>query len=288
MPGTGCACGCGLRVSRKGVFRKNHQPAGTSRDPEGKEKAANAISNPISNPIWNPISNGRVQERAREEAEERIAKMPKSEPMLTEAEAAAKAEQIMKSECTMGCTLGERLGVDGPMPTCMDYHDAERDHHDDSPFCDPESGEPCAPHDLSSVYVGYTGRSIKDEALRWLTVRGASPQGEDGTFVDPAARNRPTLLWADGSTITMTQAQTLVGFVFFEVYSSTLMINARYVEKALQKRYQHLPLGLRLWRHPDKGKKYDKEVDGKLHKVFIACSPRVAQMLAEREIKVNF
>jgi len=27
---------------------------------------------------------------------------------------------------------------------------------------------------------------------------------------------------------------TDVGFVFFEVYSSTLMINARYVEKALQ------------------------------------------------------
>ena len=71
--------------------------------------------------------------------------------------------------------------------------------------------------------------------------------------------------------ITVTRAQTEVGFIFFEVYSSTLMINARYVEKALQKRYQHLPLGLRLWRHPDKGKKYDKEVDGKLHKVFITC-----------------
>ena len=110
----------------------------------------------------------------------------------------------------------------------------------------------------------------------------------DGTFVDPTARNRPVLLWSDGSTISMTRAQTEVGFIFFEVYSSTLMINARYVEKMLQKRYQHLPLGLRLWRHPDKGKKYDKEVDGKLHKVFITCSPRVAQMLAERKIKVNF
>ena len=76
----------------------------------------------------------------------------------------------------------------------------------------------------------------------------------------------------------MTHAQTEVGFIFFEVYSSTLMINARYVEAALQKRYQHLPLGLRLWRHPDKGKKYDKEIDNKLHKVFIACSPRVAQI----------
>ena len=38
-----------------------------------------------------------------------------------------------------------------------------------------------------------------------------------------------------------------------------------------------LPLGMRLWRGPDKGKKYDKEVDGKLHKVFITCLPRVDQ-----------
>ena len=66
------------------------------------------------------------------------------------------------------------------------------------------------------------------------------------------------------------------------------MINARYVEKALQLRYQHLPLGLRLWRCPDKGKKFDEEVDGKLHKVYITCSPDVAKMLAERQIKVNF
>ena len=189
---------------------------------------------------------------------------------------------------TMGVTLDEWLGVDGCVPQSMDYRDDERDHDDDSPFCHPETGEPFAPPRLSSFYVGYTARTLEAEALCWLTERGASQQAEDGTFVDPAARNRPTLLWADGSTITMTQAQTRVGFVFFEVYSSTLMINARYVEKALQKRYQHLPLGLRLWRHPDKGKKYDKEVDGKLHKVFIACSPRVAQMLAERKIKVNF
>ena len=71
----------------------------------------------------------------------------------------------------------------------MDYRDDERDHYDDSPFCDPESGEPCAPPGLSSFYVGYTGRSIQDEAMRWLTLRGASQQAEDGTFVDPAARN---------------------------------------------------------------------------------------------------
>ena len=74
----------------------------------------------------------------------------------------------------------------------------------------------------------------------------------------------------------MKDARNLLGFTFFEVYSSTLKTNARYVEAALQMRYQHLPLGLRLWRYPDKGAKYDKEIDGKLHKVFITCSPELA------------
>lgn len=65
----------------------------------------------------------------------------------------------------------------------------------------------------------------------------------------------------------MTDARDILGFRCLEVYSSTLMINARYVEKALQARYQHIPLGLCLWRCPDKGKKYDQAIDGKVHKV---------------------
>ena len=52
----------------------------------------------------------------------------------------------------------------------------------------------------------------------------------------------------------MTDAQTKLGFTFFEVYASTLKINARSVEKALQERYQSLlPLGQRVWRCVDKG-----------------------------------
>ena len=87
----------------------------------------------------------------------------------------------------------------------------------------------------------------------------------------------------------MTDAQTELGFTFFEVYASTLKINARAVEKALQQRYQRLlPLRQRLWRCVDKGSKYDTEVDGKLHKVFVIFSPLVGQMLAESKIKINF
>ena len=102
-------------------------------------------------------------------------------------------------------------------------------------------------------YLGYTGRCLPDEALRWLTKRGASHEGDNGNFVYGGKVNRPVLLWPDGSTISMTDAQTELGFTFFEVYSSTLKINARYVENALQQRYQRLPLGQRLWRCVDKG-----------------------------------
>ena len=117
-------------------------------------------------------------------------------------------------------------------------------------------------------------RCLVDEALAWLTTRGET---------------RPVLLWHDDKTIAKSDAQCQLGFRFFEVYSSTLKINARRIEKALQVRYMHLALGLRLWRGPDKGPKYDTPKDvGKVHKVFITCSPLVAKKLAERQIKVNF
>ena len=69
-----CACGCGERVAQANCFRsKCPRPAGTSRDPEGKIKAANKISDAI----WNPIRNGKRQKRAHEEAVKRIALMSK-------------------------------------------------------------------------------------------------------------------------------------------------------------------------------------------------------------------
>ena len=90
----------------------------------------------------------------------------------------------------------------------------------------------------------------------------------------------------------MTDAQTELGFTFFEVYASTLKINARAVEKALQQSAA-LPAppparATSVWRCVDKGSKYDTEVDGKLHKVFVIFSPLVGQMLAESKIKINF
>ena len=77
---------------------------------------------------------------------ERIAKMPKSEDVISKAQAAATAKEIMESVgdtiYTEGATVEEWLGADRRVPPCMDYRDEERDHEDDSPFCHPETCEP--------------------------------------------------------------------------------------------------------------------------------------------------
>ena len=266
MP-TMCACGCKERVSHNGCFRKGHQPAGETRDPDGKIKALNDIWSPITNPItnakWNPINGpitkAKKQERARLEAVERIATFNHFETQLTLDGAAVVATKIMETfhgPTFNAMTIEEHLNINGPSKM---------------PF-----------------YIGYTAQRLKDEALRFLTERGLCKETEPGIYIDVGKRNRPVFLWSDGTTITGTDAQIKVGFRFFEVYSSTLMINARNVEKALQLRYQHLPLGHRLWRCADMGKKYDKEVDGKMHKVFVTYSPDAEQMLAESKIKINY
>ena len=262
--GNKCKCGCGHRVTYKDSWRKGCQPLGTKRDPSGRQARDQAIHNPTTNAKWNPINNpknhAKKQERERLVAEERIANFPNlRETVLTLDGAVVVATEIMESvhgPTFSAMTIEEHLNIYG---------------HSKTPF-----------------YVGYTAQSLDAEALRFLTARGLCKETEPGIYIDVGKCNRPVLLWSDGTTITQTDAQTKVGFRFFEVYSSTLMINARYVEKALQLRYQHLPLGHRLWRCADMGKKYDKEVDGKLHKVFITYSPDADHMLAESKIKIHY
>ena len=112
-----------------------------------------------------------MQERAREEAVKRIALMSKFEKPITWADAVALAREIMESvgENTMGVTVEEFLNIN-----C---------HTEPFPF-----------------YLGYTGRCLLDEALRWLTVRGASPEDDDGNFVEPKEAQppgTPLVRWLD-------------------------------------------------------------------------------------------
>ena len=71
------------------------------------------------------------------------------------------------------------------------------------------------------------------------------------------------------------QAKDKLGFVCVKIYSSTLKINARYVEGTLHTQRNNLPPGnRRLWREDDHGPKYDNDTDvGRVHTFFYPSSP---------------
>ena len=127
------------------MYRRGHAPAGTPCDPHGKQKAASAVN------------NAKVQKRAFDEAMARINEMCSEEDPLTLEEATKEAADIMghvgDGWYTHGADVEEFLGIDG----------SER--RDDWSH---------------SVYVGYTACAIADEALRWLTVRGAALEMQTG------------------------------------------------------------------------------------------------------------
>jgi len=133
-------------------------------------------------------------------------------------------------------------------------------------------------HSTQPFYIGYTGVGLRQEGRRWLTKRGALTLGRDGQHVNTGRRNRPVLEWKNDVGITMKDAEEKLGFTCVQVYKSRLMCNARQVERALQLYFKDLPLGERLWRVADMGKKWDQTQDG--HQVFITISPRVAQQIA--------
>ena len=88
-------------------------------------------------------------------------------------------------------------------------------------------------------------------------------------------------------TVVSVWASTTSSVRGVRLHPQEVKINARAVEKALQVLNQSLPLGCRLWRCPDKGSKFDKEIDGHLHKVFITVSPHIGDMVAKGEIMIN-
>jgi hypothetical protein len=103
-------------------------------------------------------------------------------------------------------------------------------------------------------YFGTTKAELKREALAWLTPRGSrrKPKTEERY-----ARSRPVLLNFDGSPILpISQGMQKFGFNFIKLVDSTLRANVCAVEDFLQAKFQHLPLGKRLWRHVAKGAKF--------------------------------
>lgn len=103
-------------------------------------------------------------------------------------------------------------------------------------------------------YFGTTKRKLKEEALGWLTPRYNRRKPKRG---EKYARSRPVLLNSDRSHILpMSQGMQKFGFNFIKLVDSTLRANVCAVEDFLQAKFQHLPLGKRLWRHVAKGAKF--------------------------------
>jgi hypothetical protein len=69
-----------------------------------------------------------------------------------------------------------------------------------------------------------------------------------------------------------------LGFKVEVLFTSKFKINARDVEDALQNKFQHLSLGKRLWKFPDRGAKYELP-DGKVHSVGITYSGNIIPLI---------
>jgi hypothetical protein len=183
--------------------------------------------------------------------------MAKDEPYITEAMVVATADTLSTSPLPIfkGRTLEEFLQL------ASDLNQPEADAY--------------------AFYFGYTGREIvveytcasslsvvllsRPRMAPSSTPRYATGLCSSGLMTASSRRRRRWRSWASSKA-------------YIELYSSTLKLNARRVEEAFQKRFQHLPLGTRLWRCVDKGSKYDRPEDaGKVHKVFLTFSPLVAK-----------
>jgi hypothetical protein len=109
-----------------------------------------------------------------------------------------------------------------------------------------------------AIYIGTTGRALREEDLRWLTARGAQDQGvtRSGLVLYKGRTNRPVLLNENGTCITMGEARSKFGAKSVEISHSRLRLNETDLEDALQTKLQLKLLGLqRLHRHAAMGAK---------------------------------
>jgi hypothetical protein len=266
-----CPCGCGLNVSKLGVYRKDHQPLGTPRDPQGKDKAANDINNPIWNPINNPI-NGPINRR--------------------------KKKLSRRAKATAYLHKHGRTGI----MHIRELSDVAKELAEDRTLFDGKSDSRL--HGMSlddlfaredfSGYLGETMQPLADEAFRWLTQRGSQ--------FHASGKNRPVLRWrrqrAAGigkrrkasTIITATEANEELGFGAIMLYRNEEKPNTCGVEDLLQERYHELGLPRRLHRQigmGDNGWGRDDEpgVD-ELHGVFLTYSFDVQEAIEAGEVDV--
>ena len=134
-----------------------------------------------------------------------------------------------------------------------------------------------------AVYIGTTGRQLEEEALRWLTERGAQNQHKtrSGKTYN-GHKNRPVLRWMGGALIKESQAKKELGAEMVTLHQSRLRLNETNIEDTMQTRLQKYNLGIRLHRYPAKGPKQaakaaeEYEDPDFLCKTCMACLPITA------------
>lgn len=263
-----CPCGCGRAVKGLGIYVKGHQPAGTSRDPLGKEKADNDRKNPIYNPINNPINAKKRKTERRADAEAYLLEHGRT-GILSTSERRAIAEVTATDRSLFDDHPDERL-----------HGKSLDDLFADESFCG---------------YIGETKRTLEIEALRWLSERGSQ--------FTASGKNRPVLAWApedeDGQpaygqpvVIKESEAKAQLGFRSVFLYKNEEKANTTFVEDLLQERYHDLGLPRRLHRRVGMGDNgfgethQDEAGATELHKVFLAYSFDVQDAIDAGEVVV--
>ena len=135
-----------------------------------------------------------------------------------------------------------------------------------------------------AIYIGTTKLQLKDEALRWLTKRGAQNQIQtrSGTKTYKKQKNRPVLLRLNGNTIKMKEANDELDACMEVIHQSRLRLNETSIEEYMQQSIQQFPLGQRLHRWVAMGAKLAEKAEEELMdpdflcKTFITTFPITA------------
>ena len=132
-----------------------------------------------------------------------------------------------------------------------------------------------------SIYVGFTKRTLEEEALRWLTSRGKHLRKG---YKYKGGRNNPVLVSKKTERDMDAKEREALGLKTLYVFSHVLKQNGLDVEEGLQRLISNqicddgklAPLGLRLHRCISKGSHQQDPDAGKpdyLGKVFLAIAP---------------
>jgi hypothetical protein len=268
-----------LSANRNGIFKPEYTKHGLERGLVGEEssrqgerlKAANATLNADWNPINNPIAGARKKEE------------------LRAAHALVLANPIYDDEKYNGILVATTKADS----IVLDFHCFELIVSVQASYNLP-AFEGCT----ISFYIFFTSRDASINGVEWAAFL-SSRSGY--IFISEDVRQhtpgRPVLrhteesplyrhnIESDGSIITPKQMKDELGFKVETLFTSKFMINARDVEDALQRKFQHLPLGCRLWRRPDAGAKFAIP-DGKVHSVGIVYSDQILPLIEQGMIEV--